>query len=146
MARMPIALLAVVVALSGSSAASAQMRKMTDQDRLQMQKELQWEKQQKLKADRDARTTYTQKCQMVGGRMHCQGAQPAGTAQPKPVAVAPAKTVTTDAKLGTAYGNQKNNLPDPRAGYQVNTYTTVTPNKPHTNTYAPYVSRKYISQ
>lgn len=142
MARMPIALLAAVVALSGSSAASAQTRKMTDQDRLQMQKELQWEKQQKLKADRDARTTYTQKCQMVGGRMHCQGSQPANTVQPKPVAVAPAKTVTTGAKLGTAYGNQKNN--GLSGGYK--TITTVNPATPKPGTNAPYVSKKYISQ
>ena len=141
MARMHVALLAVVVALSGSSAISAQTRKMTDQDWLQMQKELQWEKQQKLKADRDAGTTYTQKCQMVGGRMHCQGTQPANTAQPKPVTGAQPKPVTTDAKLGTAYGNQKNNALN--GGYTA--ITTVNPSKPKTVT-NPYVSKTYISR
>ena len=142
MAKMHIALLAILVALSGSSAASAQMRKMTDQDRLQMQKELQWEKQQKLKADRDARTTYTQKCQMVGGRMLCQGTQPANATQPKPFTGAQPKPVTTDAKLGTAYGNQKNN--GLSGGYK--TITTFNPPKPQTGTTTPYVQKKYYSQ
>ena len=165
MGRIHITLLAAAVALSGSSAALAQSRKMTEQDRLQMQKEIAWDKQQKLKADRDAQTTYTEKCQMVGGRMTCQGAQPANTVQSKPAAgpqartpVAPSqpankptavkqnKIVPIDGKLGTAYNNQKNNLLDAQVGYEVNTYTKVTPNKPSTNTYAPYVSRKYISQ
>lgn len=143
MGGMHIVLLAAAVALSGSSAALAQSRKMTEQDRMQMQKELQWEKQQQLKADRDARTTYTQKCQMVGGRMTCQGAQPpASTAQPKPVTGAQPKPVITDAKLGTAYGNQKNNGLD--GGYK--TITTFNPNKPKTGTTAPYVSKTYNSR
>lgn len=100
-----------------------------------MQKELAWEKQQKLKADSTAPTTYTQRCYMVDGRIgNCQGS---------PTAVKPAATTRTsvpvlDSKVGPAYGNPS---VAGQSGYQVQTYkpnNTPKPSQP-----GPYVGQKY---
>ena len=103
MSKIHIGFVAAALILSGPSTL-AQSRNLTDQEKLQMQKELAWEKQQKLKADSTAPTSYTQRCYMVDGRLgNCQGSPNAV----KPVAIPQTRTSgpVLDSKVGTAYGN-----------------------------------------
>jgi len=141
---------AMVFVWSGSSATLAQSRRLTDQERLQMQKELAWEKQQKLKADQNARTTYTERCSMTGGRLNCQGSQPANPQQAKPVVQSRTGTIVptgNDQKLGTAYGTlQKNNPQAGQPGYHVNNYINAAPRQTNPQPATTNFGIKYYSR
>ncbi len=75
---------------------------------------------------------------MVGGRINCQGAQPARPqANPQQTR---GPVVQTSPKIGTAYGNMQGNV---GPGYTVQ--STVKPSQPRNPQTQPY-GVKYISQ
>ena len=138
MHKLNAGLLAIAIALAGSSTALAQ----TAKQRLEMQNEIAWQK--KLKAEQAASATTTQKCYMKAGSMVCGG----GSALPKNT-VAPvvrkSAVVPVEGKIGTAYGKQNGQGLTLEGGYRTERYYD--PKKPQTNNGgAPYVGTKYFSQ